>query len=89
MFAYDYIGEVRNKISHANAQVLSDGRLMVSESDESAALVRTKESTEYFIDSYEKAMAEVEGKNPRVVLITIKDVKKVAEQMRYEKRNES
>jgi uncharacterized phage-like protein YoqJ len=86
--AYDYIGEVRNKISHANAQVLSDGRLMVSESDESAALLLTKESIEYFIDCYEKAMAEVQGKNPHVVLITTKDVKKVAEQMKYEKRSE-
>lgn len=87
--AYDYIGDVRNKISHANAQLLSDDRLMVSESDESAALLRTKESIEYFIDCYEKAMAEVQGKNPHVVLITTKDVKKVAEQMRYEKRSES
>lgn len=87
--AYDYIGDVRNKISHANAQMLSDGRLMVSESDESAALLLTKESIEYFIDCYEKAMAEVQGKNPHVVLINTKDVKKVAEQMKYEKRSES
>ncbi|MBQ1574542.1 MAG: hypothetical protein IIZ78_25755, partial [Clostridiales bacterium] len=75
MAAYDYIGDVRNKISHANAQMLSDGRLMVSESDESAALLRTKDSVEYFIDSYDKAMAEVQGKEPHIVLITADEVR--------------
>ena len=87
--AYDYISGVRNKISHAEAEVLSDSRLVVSESDDSAPLLRAKQSVEYFIDCYEKAMAEVQGKNPPVILITANDVKKVADQMRYERRGEN
>ena len=88
LFAYYHIGDVRNAISHADAGSISNGRLIVSESDESAALLRTKDSVEYFINNYEKAMAEVQGKNPNVVLISADDVRKVAGYMKFDKRKD-
>ena len=46
-----------------------------------------KESIDYFISSYEKAVSEVKDKNPQVVLITGDEVRKAAERMKYEKRS--
>ena len=88
LFAYYHIGNVRNMISHADADAISDDRLVVSESDESAALLRTRDSVEYFIDSYEKAMAEVQGKEPHIVLITADEVRMSADHMKYDKGKE-
>jgi hypothetical protein len=89
LFAYYHIGDVRNKINHAETTKLGDSRLVVSESDESAALVRTKDSVDFFIESYEKAVAELQGKKPRVVLISSDDVRRAAENMRQNPRRES
>lgn len=82
LYAYYHIGEVRNKISHAETEALSDKRLMVSESDDIAALIWMKDSIDYFIDSYEKAMAQVQNKNPNVVTITGEYVRMIAERMK-------
>ena len=50
-------------------------------------LVRVKESIDFFINSYEKAMAEVQDKKPNVVIITSDDVRIVSEQMKREKHS--
>ncbi len=88
LFAYYHIGYVRNKISHADADAMAQSRLMVSDSDEISALSWMKDNIDYFIASYEKAMAEAAGKNPQVVLITGDEVRKAAERLKY-KRNDS
>lgn len=86
LFAYYHIGDVRNKISHAEVDAMADKRLMVSESDEASALVWMKEAIDYFIDNYEKAMAEVQGKNPQVILISSDEVRKAADRVKYKQR---
>lgn len=86
LYAYYHIGEMRNKISHADADAMNESRLIVSESDESTALVRMKESIDFFIASYEKAMAEVQGKNPNVILITSAEVRTAADHMKFATR---
>ena len=85
LFAYYHIGYVRNKISHADTEAFADTRLVVSDSDESAALIWMKDAIDYFIDSYEKAMEEVRDKIPQVVLITGDEVRTAAERMKREK----
>ena len=85
LFAYYHIGYVRNKISHADTEAFADTRLVVSDSDESAALIWMKDAIDYFIDSYEKAMEEVRDKNPQVVLITGDEVRRAAERMKRER----
>ena len=87
LFAYYNIGFVRNKISHADTDAaVTENRLMTSESDESPAMVWMKDGIDYFIDSYEKAMAEVQNKKTNVILITGDEVRKAADRMKYEKR---
>ena len=87
LFAYYNIGFVRNKISHADTDAaVTENRLMTTESDESPALVWMKDGIDYFIDSYEKAMAEVQNKQTNVILITGDEVRKAADRMKYEKR---
>ena len=85
LFAYYHIGYVRNKISHADTDAFTDTRLMVSDSDESAALIWMKDGIDYFIDCYEKAMSEVRDKNPQVVLITGDEVRNAADRMKRER----
>ena len=85
LFAYYHLSYVRNKISHADASAMAESRLMVSESDENSALAWMKDSIDYFIDSYEKAMAEAAGKNPHVVLLTGDEVRKAADRLKYKK----
>ena len=85
LFAYYHIGQVRNKISHADADAMAGVRLMVSESDEISALVWMKDSIDYFIDRYEKAMADVQTKKPQVVRITADEVRTAAEHARRDR----
>ena len=89
LFAYYHVGDVRNKISHADAQALKDKRLMTSESDESSALIWMKDSIDFFIDSYEKAMAQVKDKKPNVVTITGDYVRMIAEGMKHDRHKDN
>lgn len=86
LYAYYRVGYVRNKISHADAHVMAKKNQAASDSDESPALVWMKDSIEAFIDGYEKAMAEVEDKEPNVVIISGNDVRKIAESIRHSRR---
>ena len=85
LYAYYYLGTMRNKISHADYEAMTDHRLMVSEDDVSSAMILMKESIEYFILTYEKAMEQVKGKNPKIVAISPDEVRRTAEGLRREK----
>ncbi len=84
LFSYYHIGDVRNKISHADENAMSEGRLIVAESDEHSALIWMRDSIEYFIECYEKAMAQVQDKKPNVVIITGDDVRIYSEHVKRE-----
>lgn len=88
LYAYYHLGVVRNKISHADAGAMAERRLIVSESDDSYAMLLMKESIEFFIKSYEAAMEEVRGKNPKIVMIAPDDVRSAADRIKREKRQE-
>ena len=72
---------------------MAERRLNVSESEISYAMVIMRESIEYFIRSYEKALEEVQGKNPKILSISSDDVRNAADRMRRERghddRNQS
>lgn len=87
LYAYYHLGDVRNKISHADADSMAELRLMVSERDVSSAMLLMRESIEYFITCFEKAMAETSGKTPKVVLITADDVRGAASDIKHEQRS--
>ena len=89
LYAYFNLGMVRNKISHADADAMTDRRLIVSESDSSYALTILKNTIEFFITSYEKALEEVRDKNPKIVYISSDDVRNAADRMRRGYKNES
>ena len=86
LYAYYHLGDVRNKISHAEAEALGTKRLMASESDDSPALMWMRDGVDFFIDSYEKAMAQVRDKNPHVVLINGDYVRMMAGSMKHERQ---
>ena len=88
LFAYYHVGALRNKISHADSKSMERWNREGPDSDENSALARMKDSIELFIESYEKAMAEVQGRDPHVVIITGDDVRRTAESMKESmKRN--
>ena len=78
-------GEVRNKISHADAKAMEDLRLRTADSSTSLAMVIMQESIEYFIMSYEKAMEEVKGKNPKIVSISPDAVRNAANRIKNDR----
>lgn len=88
LYAYYHLGDVRNKISHADSNAMAERRLIVSESDVSYAMVLMRESIEFFIMSYEKAFEEVRDKKPKIVAITADDVRKAADSIRHGKNQE-
>ena len=47
-----------------------------------------RESIEYFIISYEKALEEVKGKNPKIVAVSPDAVRNVADRLRRERIQE-
>ena len=88
LYAYYHTGDLRNKINHADDAAMAELRLAVAESDESLAFIRMKDCIDYFIESYEKAVQELEGKKPNVIKTTSAEVKQWAETIRREERNE-
>ena len=88
LYAYYLLGDVRNKISHADSSAMAERRLIVSEKDVNSAMIIMKESIEFFIMSYEKALEETQGKNPKIVTITADEVRNAADQIRRQKYQE-
>ena len=88
LYAYYHLGDVRNKISHADSNAMAERRLIVSESDVSYAMVLMRESIEFFIMSYEKAFEEARNNKPKIVAITADDVRKAADSIRHGKNQE-
>ena len=83
LYAYYNIGNVRNKIAHAEGTAMTDKYPAASESDEIPSLVWMKDAINLFIDSFEKALAEVKDKNPNVIIITGDSVRKAADHKKY------
>ena len=84
LYAYYNLGTVRNKISHSDSEAMAERRLIVSENEASFAMVMMRQSIEYFIQSYEKALEEVRNKSPKIVAISPDDVRNTADRMRRE-----
>ena len=88
LYAYYHLGEVRNKISHADFNAMSEQRLIVSENDVSYAMVTMQETIEFFIMSYEKALEEIGDARPKIVFVTADDVRKAADHISRERFQE-
>ena len=82
LYAYYHLGEVRNKISHADSRAMAESRLIVYENDISSAMLVMRETIEYFINSYEASLEEVKGKAPNIVIITPEEVRKTADMLK-------
>ena len=85
LYAYYHLGAVRNKISHADEDAMTEQRLMVSESDISSPMIIMCESIEFFISSYEKALAETQGKAAKILHISPDQVRSVSERIKRER----
>ena len=82
LYAYINLGSVRNRISHSDFADLARKNMIVGRGHTSYAMTLMMESIERFIISYEKALEEVRGKNPKIVKISGNDVRRAAEAQR-------
>ena len=86
LYSYYHIGDVRNKISHAISDKMGDNRLVAAESDDVPALTWMTDSIDFFIGSYEKALAQVQSKKPHIVNISSDYVRTAADRLKRESR---
>ncbi len=88
LYTYTQLGTVRNKLSHSDFSALARENMIVSDDHTSYAMKLMMESIDAFIMSYEKALEEVRGKNPKVIRARIDDVRQAAEAMMGPKARE-
>ncbi|MDO5702775.1 MAG: hypothetical protein Q4G47_05425 [Lachnospiraceae bacterium] len=89
LYSYYHVGDVRNKISHADDVAMGgEKKLMPSESDVAPSFKWLTESIEYFISSYEKALSSIEGKTPAVIKIKPSEVRAYADRLKKEEHEE-
>ena len=87
LYAYYHLGEVRNKISHADTRAMAECRLIVYDNEISSAMLLMRESIEFFINNYEEALEEVRYKNPNIVTITSEEVRNASERLKRENKD--
>ena len=87
LFAYYYVGRIRNETNHAAENVEEADTLFPDEKDVSTKLIHIQESIIYFIQAYDKVAGIVSSKDVSTVRITVKDVKAAARRIDRERRD--
>ena len=86
LFAYYYIGDVRNQTNHAENTY--DGFYDIMEdSDSGERMDMIRQSIDYFLHCYDKVARLSEGKPVNVIEITNEDITHYADQLRQQYRN--
>ena len=82
LYAYYYIGNVRNHINHAeDSDGFTEDRLITEEKDEMTRLVKIREVIQYFINCYEKVTSIIGDRELDVVRINSYEVKAAAKKL--------
>ena len=89
LYAYLRIGTIRNETNHAEDSAEEEDIQTSEDTGGSSRYQEIAESVKYFIQSYEKVLANVSGKNPSVVRITGREVKAVARRMEKEEKSKN
>lgn len=92
LFAYLHVGQIRNETNHAREADDEKETLFPDNKDVSSKLKVIQEGIEYFIQSYDKVLELISGKDPSVVRISIEEVKSAGRRLERErgrKQNES
>jgi hypothetical protein len=86
LFAYYYIGDVRNQTNHA-AETFDGFYYIMSESDSGERMEMIRQSIDYFLHCYDRVVQLTAGKKPNVIEITTEDITRYADQLRLQNRN--
>ena len=86
LFAYYYIGDVRNQTNHA-AQTFDGFYSIMPDSDSSERMELIRQSIDYFLHCYDRVVRLSEGRTANVVKITNEEVVHCADQIRQQFRN--
>lgn len=82
LYAYYYIGSVRNYINHADeSDGFTEDKLITEEKDEMTRLVRIREIIQYFINCFDKVTSIIGDRELDVVRINSYEVKIVAKSL--------
>ena len=86
LFAYYYVGDVRNQTNHA-LETFDGFYDIMPDSDSGERMDLIRQSIDYFLYCYDKVVQLSEGRTANVIEITGEDVTQCADQLRQENRN--
>ena len=86
LFAYYYIGDVRNQTNHAE-QTYDGFYTIMSDSDSGERMDLIRQSIDYFLHCYDRVTQLSEGRTANVIEITNEEIIQCADQIRQQLRN--
>lgn len=86
IFAYLHVGQIRNETNHAEDAVDANDTLFPDDKEVSFKLVEIQETIRYFIQSYDRVLELIAGKEPSVVKVTIDEIRSAARRIEREQR---
>lgn len=87
LFAYYYLGAIRNQTNHAGRDRPEDDPLIAEESDVSAKMHTITQCIEYFLRCYDRVTVLIEGKEPEVDIVATGELRAYANQKRRDGRD--
>ena len=86
LFAYYYIGDVRNQTNHA-AETYDGFYDIMADSDSGERMDLIQQSIDYFLHCYDRVTQLSKGQTPNVIQVSNTEITQYAEQLRQQYRN--
>ena len=83
LFAYYYVGEIRNQTNHA-VETYDGFYSIMAESDSGERMEAIRQSIDYFLHCYDRVAKLSEGKTPNVIEITNDDIMQYVNELRQQ-----
>ena len=86
LFAYYYVGEIRNQTNHA-VETYDGFYSIMAESDSGERMEAIRQSIDYFLHCYDRVAQLSEGKTPNVIEITNDDIMQYVNELRQQTKS--
>ena len=83
LFAYYYVGEIRNQTNHA-VETYDGFYSIMAESDSGERMEAIRQSIDYFLHCYDRMVQLTEGKTPNVIEITNDEIMQYVDELRQQ-----
>ena len=86
LFAYYYVGEIRNQTNHA-VETYDGFYSIMAEFDSGERMEAIRQSIDYFLHCYDRVAQLSEGKTPNVIEITNDDIMQYVNELRQQTKS--